>query len=129
MKIAAWRLARIVPMTAWISACSAAGQIPPTAPLAVQAHARGLPATPIKHVVIIVQENRSFDNLFGTFPGANGLNSAAARDIKQVDRDGHTVLTKLPPAWGGMTAAGQTPAITQAQTTNVWPNAPFQVAP
>jgi phospholipase C len=26
----------------------------------------------IKHVVIIVQENRSFDNLFGTFPNANG---------------------------------------------------------
>src|SRR5947209_18047267 len=27
----------------------------------------------IKHVVIIMQENRSFDNYFGTFPGANGL--------------------------------------------------------
>jgi phospholipase C len=26
----------------------------------------------IKHVVFIVRENRSFDNLFGTFPGANG---------------------------------------------------------
>jgi len=27
---------------------------------------------PIKHVVIIVKENRSFDHYFGTFPGANG---------------------------------------------------------
>jgi len=27
---------------------------------------------PIKHVVIIIKENRSFDNYFGTFPGANG---------------------------------------------------------
>ncbi len=27
---------------------------------------------PIKHVVLIMQENRSFDNLFGRFPGANG---------------------------------------------------------
>lgn len=26
----------------------------------------------IKHVVIVVQENRSFDNLFATFPGADG---------------------------------------------------------
>ena len=26
----------------------------------------------IKHVVLIVQENRSFDNLFGTFPGVDG---------------------------------------------------------
>lgn len=28
---------------------------------------------PIKHVVVIVQENHSFDNYFGTFPGANGI--------------------------------------------------------
>jgi phospholipase C len=27
----------------------------------------------IKHVVMIVQENRSFDNYFGTYPGADGL--------------------------------------------------------
>ncbi len=29
-------------------------------------------ASPIQHVVIMVQENRSFDNLFATFPGADG---------------------------------------------------------
>ena len=28
----------------------------------------------IKHVVILMQENRSFDEYFGTFPGATGLN-------------------------------------------------------
>jgi phospholipase C len=28
---------------------------------------------PIKHVVLIMQENRSFDSYFGTFPGANGI--------------------------------------------------------
>jgi phospholipase C len=27
----------------------------------------------IQHVIIIMQENRSFDSYFGTFPGANGL--------------------------------------------------------
>jgi phospholipase C len=27
---------------------------------------------PIKHVVFLIKENRTFDNLFGTFPGANG---------------------------------------------------------
>ncbi len=27
----------------------------------------------IKHIVVIMQENRSFDEYFGTFPGANGL--------------------------------------------------------
>lgn len=29
--------------------------------------------TPIKRVVIIMQENRSFDQYFGTFPGADGI--------------------------------------------------------
>jgi Phosphoesterase family len=28
--------------------------------------------TPIQHVVFIVKENRSFDHMFGRFPGANG---------------------------------------------------------
>ena len=37
------------------------------------------------------------------------------------------MLAKLPPAWGGLTAAGQPLTVTQAQTTNVLPNAPFQI--
>jgi phospholipase C len=41
-------------------------------------HPRTLTGTkwPIKHVVIIVKENRTFDNMFGQFPGANGVTSA-----------------------------------------------------
>jgi phospholipase C len=30
-------------------------------------------ATKLKHVVVIMQENRSFDSYFGTYPGADGL--------------------------------------------------------
>lgn len=33
-------------------------------------------STPIKHIIIFVQENHTFDNYFGTFPGANGVGSA-----------------------------------------------------
>ena len=29
-------------------------------------------AGPIEHVVLIIKENHSFDNYFGTLPGANG---------------------------------------------------------
>jgi len=29
---------------------------------------------PIKHVIIMMEENHSFDNYFGTYPGANGIN-------------------------------------------------------
>src|SRR5438128_12208824 len=31
-----------------------------------------IPANKVKHVVIILKENHTFDNYFGTFPGANG---------------------------------------------------------
>jgi phospholipase C len=31
------------------------------------------PVGKIKHVIMIMQENRSFDHYFGTFPGANGI--------------------------------------------------------
>lgn len=33
-------------------------------------------AQPIKHIVILVKENRTFDNYFGTYPGANGATTA-----------------------------------------------------
>jgi phospholipase C len=37
--------------------------------------AAGNPAIPFEHIVVIIQENHSFDNYFGTFPGANGIPS------------------------------------------------------
>jgi phospholipase C len=33
----------------------------------------------IKHIVVIMQENRSFDSYFGTFPGAAGFSSSSRR--------------------------------------------------
>jgi phospholipase C len=30
-------------------------------------------ATPIEHIVMLMQENHSFDNYFGTYPGADGI--------------------------------------------------------
>jgi phospholipase C len=35
-------------------------------------------ATPIKHVIVIVQENHTFDNYFGTYPGVNGIYNVKA---------------------------------------------------
>jgi phospholipase C len=35
---------------------------------------------PIEHVVIILKENHTFDNYFGTFPGANGVKLQRAPD-------------------------------------------------
>lgn len=48
----------------------------------------------IKNVVVIYAENHSFDNLFGTFPGADGVANATAQQSTQLDHDG-TPLKEL----------------------------------
>lgn len=87
----------------------------------------------VQNIVVIYAENRAFDNLFGNFPGANGLSSVVdangnptASYIAQKDRDGKTVLPTLPQTWGGVTMPGQPITVTQAQSAGL-PNAPFQV--
>ncbi len=42
----------------------------------------------IRHVVVIYAENRSFDHLYGLFPGANGIGQATAEQKTQLDHDG-----------------------------------------
>jgi phospholipase C len=60
------------PSNSLSSPTTAASTAPPTtAPPTVNASA--YPTTwPIKHVVFLIKENRTFDHLFGRFPGANG---------------------------------------------------------
>jgi acid phosphatase len=52
----------------------------------------------IQHIVVIYGENRSFDNLYGLFPGAEGIEQAGALARSQRDRDG-SVMPVLPPVW------------------------------
>ena len=93
--------------------------------LAAPAHAQGKGLDAIETVVVIYAENRSFDNLYGTFPGANGLANVKPADAVQLDRDG-TPLKELPPVWGNLTGKGVTPVVTQAQTEHL-PNKPFAI--
>jgi acid phosphatase len=52
----------------------------------------------IEHIVVIYAENRSFDNLYGLFPGANGIANVTPETYTQLDRDGKP-LPHLPPVW------------------------------
>jgi len=47
----------------------------------------------IQHVVVIIQENRSFDNLFATFPGANGTTQGL---MKTTSGDVYVPLQSVP---------------------------------
>jgi phospholipase C len=46
--------------------------------------------TPIRHIVFIVKENRSYDNLYGLFPGGDGARTGRTADGRVVP------LTRLP---------------------------------
>jgi len=54
----------------------------------------------IEHVVVIYAENRSFDHLYGLFPGADGIASATPEQKTQLDHDGNP-LPHLPPVYDG----------------------------
>jgi acid phosphatase len=86
----------------------------------------------VETIVVIYAENRAFDNLYGNFPGADGLSQVVDHDgrplpayVPQVDRDG-SLLPKLPRTWGGVTAPGVVPVVTEAQSAGL-PNAPFSI--
>jgi phospholipase C len=60
------------------------------APVAAPAYATmprqaGQATTPIKHVIVLVQEGHSFDNYFGTYPGADGISSETCMPIDPTD--------------------------------------------
>ena len=54
-------------------------------PVSTSAHAS---LTAINHIIVIYLENRSFDNLYGEFPGADGIAGLAPERYRQVDESG-----------------------------------------
>src|SRR2546423_13786417 len=64
---------------------------------------------PIKHVVIVVKENHTFDNYFGSFPGADGISQiqtssgplAPPRAPARTSRDLSHTHSRAPQALAG----------------------------
>jgi len=124
--------AAVLGVGATLSACGNTSEAPgkPVArPLTPQELDKAL-REQVKTVVVIYAENRSFNNLFADFPGVEKpLSALSAADTQQRDRDG-SLLTTLPPTWGGVLQVGpQTvdgvtyPSEVQFQEN--LPNAPF----
>lgn len=82
MSRASWVMSRTFCALAFCSAaaligCGSGGVLPPTQPLSPIKDA--VPSSPIRHIVIIMQENRSFDNLFNGFPGADTVQTGVLK--------------------------------------------------
>ncbi|MCA9781161.1 MAG: hypothetical protein KC800_30785, partial [Candidatus Eremiobacteraeota bacterium] len=67
---------------------------------------------PVDHIVVLVLENHTFDALYGTFPGANGLNAPGAV-IAQTDENDADYVTL--------------PATPSSRYPSNLPNAPFLI--
>src|SRR5947209_5515072 len=93
-----------LPVTAGVLALAAAAVIPANQQAGAEsastaaAKAASSPATPIQHLVVIFQENVSFDHYFGTYP-------------KAANQPGETTFT---PASGTPTVNGLTDALLTA---------------
>ena len=124
--------AAVLGVGATLSACgntSEAPSTPVTRPLTPQELDKAL-HDQVKTVVVIYAENRSFNNLFADFPGVEKpLSALSAADAQQRDRDG-SLLTTLPPVWGGVLQVGpqSVDGVTypsEVQFQQNLPNAPF----
>jgi len=60
----------------------------------------------IKHVIVIVMENHTFDSMYGTYPGANGLPITAGRS----SRKGRCATGPLSTCTGRPTSRPGSPA-------------------
>jgi phospholipase C len=78
-----------------LAACGGGGDSASSVPASPAPPLGGPPNTPppgtdaIQHIVFIIKENRSFDNYFGTFPGADGATTGTT-STGQVILLGHT---------------------------------------
>src|SRR5215471_5194935 len=76
----------------------------------------------INHIVVIYQENWSFDSLYGNFPGANGLANASST-IPQVDKNGAPITTLPQPINNNVS-----PAVPDSRFPANMPVAPYDLS-
>jgi phospholipase C len=71
-----------VPAALTLVACGGGSSLPGGMPPGPMGSSPSAASSPIKHLVLIVQENRSFDSFFATFPGAHGATHGKAKEPK-----------------------------------------------
>jgi phospholipase C len=79
-----------------VAACGGRGMsLMPGAPPAVHPASEPTPGRYIKHVIIVVQENRSFDDLFATYPGADGTTKGELHNGEYIQLKARDLYQKL----------------------------------
>jgi phospholipase C len=74
----------------WVSLLAAAGVC--AGLIAAAPPAQATTKTPIKHIVVLMQSGHSFDNYFGTYPGADGIPSGACLPASTLQPKAHACV-------------------------------------
>ena len=85
-----WRWAVAACAALLMAACTGSPRTSPTGPASLSPIPHRSARWPIRHVVFLVKENHTFDNMFGLFPGADGT-------VTGRTSDGGTVLLTTAP--------------------------------
>jgi phospholipase C len=72
----------------------------------------------IKYVVVIYAENHSFDNMYGLFPGANGISRATPEQATQLDHDGKPLSELI--VFGGQSGSVPVAALQRLTPQPTW---------
>ncbi len=76
-------------------------------------------ANTIDHIIVVYQENWTFDGLYGSFPGANGIASASTASTTQINRlTGNALSGDAANAYNNPAFVPSAGSATTAQTTN-----------
>ena len=76
---------KFIGMSASAAGAAALGTLPHTLSRALAMPAAGRSLSAVRHVVVLMQENRSFDHYFGTLAGVRGFDDAAALTLGNGD--------------------------------------------
>lgn len=103
-------------LTAALAAVALVGQSPPS-PASGEIATAAAVRSRIKHIFVIFQENHSFDNYFGTYPGADNLASPGAQNhgFRQYDPLGKTWVTPFRITDPDIESASQSRLVTIAK--------------
>jgi phospholipase C len=94
-EVVMWKLARILPLAFSVSIATAVSASPPEPVPGLER---------VGHIIVIFLENRSFDHLYGLFPGADGISNAGAAGAQVTSQGNHysvlpAVLDNNSPFW------------------------------
>lgn len=70
--------------------------VPATSARADIAKQTATPNTPIEHYIVLMQENHTFDNYFGTYPGADGIPEGTCIPVDPFDKNNTECVESFP---------------------------------